>query len=81
MVTKALIPGPVPGYYSLVDWVETWKSVFIKNSLGDADDQPVLGVTVIDLVKLYCEHIKYNSFCQLLRDTFTRHLYPFLENF
>lgn len=42
MLTKILISRPILSYYNLVDWVEIWKSVLIKNSLGDANDQPFL---------------------------------------
>lgn len=42
MLTKTLISRPILRYYNLVDRVETWKFVFIKNSLGDANDRPFL---------------------------------------
>lgn len=45
MLTKILIPGLIPHYYNSVNWVGTWKSVLTKNSLGDTDDWPVLGIT------------------------------------
>lgn len=41
MLTIILIPVPC----SSIDWVGTWKSILIKNPVGNTDDQPVLGVT------------------------------------